>query len=149
MDRPGHKFYSPEKASIILDDSEITAKIIVGDNESEGRYTIVDSVWKLGFVVPDHYHKKHFEVFYLLSGSAEWTVNGETHELKPGDAVYIPANSVHNAKQLGKEPTKFLLIYSPGDHETHYEQKAAYTEEERNKPEIKKQLRKLSDFNVP
>ena len=71
--KPGHKFYFPDKAKIALDDSEVTTKIIVGDKESEGRYTILSDLWKVGFSVVTHYHAKHFETFYLLSGEAEWT----------------------------------------------------------------------------
>ena len=74
---PRHKFYFPGKADIITDTSEVTTKAIVGDTESEGRYTVLSDLWKVGFSVPTHYHKKHFETFYLLSGQAEWTVKGQ------------------------------------------------------------------------
>lgn len=69
--------------------------------------------------MPTHYHAKHFETFYLLAGEAEWTVNGETHKMKPGDAAYIPANALHSAMTLGTSPTHFILIYSHGDYEAH------------------------------
>ena len=69
--------------------------------------------------MPTHYHAKHFETFYLLAGEAEWTVNGETHKMKPGDAVYIPANALHSAMTLGTSPAHFILIYSHGDYEAH------------------------------
>lgn len=148
LDKPRHKFFFPDKVKIVTDDSEVTAKIIVGDNESEGRYTIISDLWKVGFNVPTHYHARHFETFYLLSGKAEWTVNGETHQMKAGDAVYIPAKAPHSAKQLGDNPAHFILIYSHGDYEAHLERQASYTEEERNDPKIKELLRKLNDFNV-
>ena len=147
--RPRHKFYFPRKAKIVTDDSEVTTKIIVGDVESEGRYTILSDLWKVGFKVPTHYHTKHFEAFYLLSGEAEWTVNGETHQMKAGNAIYIPAGALHSAKQLGDGPAHFMLVYSAGDYGAHLEREAAYTEEERNRPEIKAALRKLNDFNIP
>lgn len=147
--KPKHKFFFPDKAEVTLDDSEVTTKIIVGDIESEGRYTIISDLWKVGFNVQTHYHAKHFETFYLLSGEAEWTVNDETHQMKAGDAVYIPANAPHSAKTLGTRPAHFILIYSHGDYEAHLERQASYTEEQRNDPEIKELLRKLNDFNVP
>ena len=145
--KPGHKFYFADKAKIAIDDSEVTTKIIVGDLESEGRYTIMSDLWKVDFSVGTHYHAKHFETFYLLSGEAEWTVNGETHRMKAGDAVYIPANAPHSAKTLGDKPAHFLLIYSAGDYEAHLKREAAYTEKERNDPKIKEMLRELNDFH--
>lgn len=145
--KPEHKFYFPDQARIVTDDSEVTTKIVVGDEESEGRYTILSDLWKVGFSVETHYHARHFETFYLLSGEAEWTVNGESHRMKAGDAVYIPANTPHSAKTLGDKPAHFLLIYSAGDYEAHLEREASYTEEERNNPKIKKMLRELNDFH--
>lgn len=145
--KPGHKFYFPDKARIVTDDSEVTTRIVVGDVESEGRYTILSDLWKVGFSVDTHYHAKHFETFYLLSGEAEWTVNGERHRMKAGDAVYIPANTPHSAKTLGDKPAHFLLIYSAGDYEAHLEREASYTEKERNDPKIKIMLRELNDFH--
>jgi len=147
--KPRHKFYFPDKARIITDTSEVTTKLIVGDNESEGRYTILSDLWKVGFSVPTHYHARHFETFYLLSGEAEWIVNGEAHKMKAGDAVYIPANAPHSARTLGSRPAHFILVYSAGDYEAHLEREAAYTEEQRSDPKIKAALRKLNDFNVP
>jgi quercetin dioxygenase-like cupin family protein len=145
--KPGHKFYFPDKAKIATDDSEVTTKIIVGDEESEGRYTIMSDLWKPGFSVSTHYHAQHFETFYLLSGEAEWTVNGEQHRMKTGDAVYIPANTPHSAKTLGDKPAHFILIYSAGDYEAHLAREAEYTEAQRNDPKIQERLRKLNDFH--
>ena len=147
--KPRHKFFFQDKAKIVTDDSEVTTKIIVGDIESEGLYTILSDLWKVGFNVPTHYHAKHFETFYLLSGEAEWTVNGERHQMKAGDAVYIPANAQHSARTLGTKPAHFILIYSAGDYEAHLMREAEYTEEQRNDPKIKETLRKLNDFNIP
>jgi quercetin dioxygenase-like cupin family protein len=144
-----HKFYFPDNAKIATDNSEVTTKVIVEDIESEGRYTILSDLWKVGFKVPTHYHAKHFETFYLLSGEAEWTVNGETNQMKAGDAVYIPANAPHSAKTLGTKPAHFILIYTHGDYEAHLEREASYTEEQRSEHTIKELLHKLNDFNVP
>ncbi len=148
MDKPRHKFYFPEKAKIITDTSEVTTKAIVSDTESEGRYTILSDLWKVGFSVPTHFHTKHFETFYLLSGNAEWTVNGETYQMKAGDAVYIPANAPHSAKTLGDKPAHFILVYSHGDYIEHLERQSEYTEEERQDPKIKEYLWKLNDFHI-
>jgi quercetin dioxygenase-like cupin family protein len=92
-EKTSHKFFIPEKTRAITDDHEVKVKVIVGDEESEGRYTIISDLWKRGFSVPSHYHAQHFETFYLLSGEAEWTVGCETHNVKPGEAVYIPARA--------------------------------------------------------
>lgn len=146
--RPGHKFYFPDKAPVVTDDKEVTTKIIVGDRDSEGMYTILSDLWKPGFSVPTHYHAKHFETFLLFSGEAEWTVNGEKHAMKAGDAVYIPANAPHSARTLGTAPAHFILIYSAGDYEAHLRRELKYSEEEKKDPKVREMLRELNDFNL-
>jgi quercetin dioxygenase-like cupin family protein len=145
--KPQHKFYFEDQTKVFTEDPDGATKIIVGDLESEGRYTIVSDLWNAGFSIPPHYHARHFETFYLVRGKAEWTVNGERHEMKPGDAVYIPAHAVHSAKTLGTEPALFIMVYSAGDYEAHLRREASYTAAERNQPEIQKMLRELNDFH--
>jgi len=145
--RPGYKFYFPDKAPIVTDDEEVTTKVIVGDRESEGRYTILSDLWKPGFSVSTHYHASHFETFILLSGEAEWTVGGETHAMKAGDAVYIPANARHSARTLGTTPAHFVLVYSAGDYEAHLRRQAKYAGLEKTDPKVREMLRELNDFN--
>jgi len=80
--------------------------------DSEGQISIIESDWLPGFTVPPHIHKTHGETFYVFSGQVEWTVGGETHILKAGDAVYIPPNTVHGVRVLEKIHT--LWIGTPG-----------------------------------
>jgi len=146
--KPGHKFYFPDQAPVVTDDNEVTTKIIVGDNDSEGRYTVLSDLWKPGFNVGTHYHARHTETFFLVSGEAEWTVNGEKHAMKAGDAVYIPANAPHSARTIGAKPAHFILIYSAGDYESHLRRELKYTEEEKKDPKVRELLRELNDFNL-
>lgn len=46
----------------------------------------------------DHYHKNKDEIFYLLYGSGEVTLNGETEKLKEGDIVFAGRGIKHTFK---------------------------------------------------
>ena len=63
-----------------------------------------------GFIL--YFHKSHSEMFYVFSGQVEWTVGGEKHVLGAGDAIHIPANTVHSLNVLEKIHT--LWIGAPG-----------------------------------
>jgi quercetin dioxygenase-like cupin family protein len=141
-----HKFFlgdSPKQ-----EDSEVITQFIIGDADSEGLFNLMNDVWKVGFSTQTHFHKTHYEIFYLKSGEAEWTVDGETHKMKAGDAVYIPANAPHSARTLGNKPADFLMFYFPGSYEAHREREAEYTEKQRDDPKIQEMLRRLNDFNL-
>ena len=64
---------------------------------------------------PLHLHGNSDEVIYVLSGSCEQRVGDETVILKAGDTLRIPAGVPHQAKALGSEPLKSLVIYNTGN----------------------------------
>lgn len=59
-------------------------------------------------VTPPHCHRLG-EIHIILSGAANYTINGEDHILQAGDAIYIPQKVFHGAK-CREEDTFFLTI---------------------------------------
>ena len=45
---------------------------------------------------PEHSHKKKKETFFVLSGEAVITLNGETHTITKGNLINIPPNAKHS-----------------------------------------------------
>jgi mannose-6-phosphate isomerase-like protein (cupin superfamily) len=64
---------------------------------------------------PLHMHPNSDEVIYVLSGSCEQRVGDETVILKTGDTLRIPAGVPHQARALGNEPLKSLVVYNTGN----------------------------------
>src|SRR3954452_9191417 len=61
-----------------------------------------------------HSHDAFEETIYGLQGVSTWTVDGETIEIGPGDAVCVPRGIVHGFANRGSVDAKFLAIASPG-----------------------------------
>lgn len=53
------------------------------------------------------------EVYYILSGTGEMHIDGETQAVEPGDAVYIPPNAKQFIRNWGTEPLVFICIVDP------------------------------------
>ncbi|MFZ7112506.1 MAG: cupin domain-containing protein [Desulfatiglandales bacterium] len=53
------------------------------------------------------------EIYFILSGEGEMTVDHETRHVKPGDAVWIPTGSLHALTNSGEEPCIILVAASP------------------------------------
>lgn len=62
---------------------------------------------------PVHYHPA-IELYYVLSGTAEWTLEGKTALQKLGNFILHPANAVH-AMRTGKEPLLAIYTWSGDD----------------------------------
>ena len=67
----------------------------------------------LGAGRPDRGHTHEpAEVYYIISGTGEVVVDGETYPLRVGDAVWIPPNAEHVAYNVGDEPLKLLYMFA-------------------------------------
>lgn len=122
-------------------------EVVVSSADSEGRISVIESDWLPEFQVEPHYHKRHAETFYIISGNVEWTIGGETHVMGPGDAVHIPPNTVHSVKVVGGKKMHSLMIAEPGGYEEDSVYASSFTPEQRKDPKIIAKLDKEIDYN--
>ncbi|MBI4640386.1 MAG: cupin domain-containing protein, partial [Candidatus Tectomicrobia bacterium] len=57
---------------------------------------------------PFHFHPAP-EIYYILQGSAEWTVDQETFTATPGTAIYHPPYARH--RMVNQGPEKLVAIW--------------------------------------
>jgi len=63
-----------------------------------------------GASFPRHTHPGE-EIIYVLSGTLEYEVAGKPVRLKAGDVLFVPAGTVHAAKNVGTTPGAELATY--------------------------------------
>ena len=64
-----------------------------------------------GEMAPRHKHPGE-EIIYVLEGSLEYQVEGKPPvTLKAGDVLFIPAGTIHTAKNVGSRPGAELATY--------------------------------------
>ena len=44
-----------------------------------------------------HYHPKTEDIYYILDGTGRMTIDGQTRDVGPGDAVAIPPGAAHGS----------------------------------------------------
>lgn len=59
-----------------------------------------------------HSHKPE-QMYYILKGEGEMTVDNETKEVGKGDCIFFPSNSMHGLKNTGKSKLIYLSAASP------------------------------------
>lgn len=67
-----------------------------------------------------HVHPHEQEVIYVISGEGVQTVgeDGEPFAIREGDAVYVPANTLHSTYNTIWRPLRLVVVYTPGGAET-------------------------------
>jgi mannose-6-phosphate isomerase-like protein (cupin superfamily) len=58
-----------------------------------------------------YHQQKEDEIYYVLSGRGEMTIDGKTFEVTPGTAVLTRPGSSHGLKQVGAEDLVILINY--------------------------------------
>jgi quercetin dioxygenase-like cupin family protein len=60
-----------------------------------------------------HSHDGFEETIYGLEGTTTWTIDGETVEIGPGEAVCVPRGRIHGFENHGSVDAKFLAVATP------------------------------------
>jgi mannose-6-phosphate isomerase-like protein (cupin superfamily) len=62
---------------------------------------------------PQHRHARHDEGFYVVSGTASFTVGDTTYDAPARTLVMIPPGAPHTFANLGDEPAVLLNTFTP------------------------------------
>jgi mannose-6-phosphate isomerase-like protein (cupin superfamily) len=62
---------------------------------------------------PQHRHAQHDEGFYVVSGTARFTVGEKTYDAGPGALVMVPPGAPHTFANPGEEATVLLNTFTP------------------------------------
>ena len=86
---------------------------------------------------PPHTHSLEDELFVILEGTFEFTVNGDKVIANAGDVVFSPRGNQHTFKNVGTTVGKSLLVVTGSNFEKFYERySAAIDVEEPDFPEL-------------
>ena len=60
-----------------------------------------------------HFHREHYDCFYVLAGEMTFTVEAEDLVLGPGDFVAVPPLAVHSFRNASDASSRFLNMHAP------------------------------------
>ena len=60
-----------------------------------------------------HYHRKAEEMYFMLRGEAEMTVNGRTFPLSKNQSLLVHPGDVHQIRNKRRQDVEFLVVCTP------------------------------------
>jgi quercetin dioxygenase-like cupin family protein len=63
-----------------------------------------------GYAAPRHTHPGE-EIIYVLEGTLEYQIDGKSTRVKAGDVLFVPAGTIHSAKNIGSGNGAELATY--------------------------------------
>ena len=94
-------------------------KVLLTTEATGGAISVLMGWHKPGEGPPDHVHFNQEEMFFILEGTYELTVDGQTTTAGPGTIVFIPRNVVHRFKNVG-DMTACMLDWTLPGGQDHY-----------------------------
>ncbi|MEP9377382.1 cupin domain-containing protein [Aquabacter sp. CN5-332] len=89
-------------------------RIMVRPDQVNGAYAILEQVIPPGKGPPLHVHRHETEVFYIVEGTFEFRVAGDTLVVGPGANVLGPRDIPHTFRNVGETPGRLVLTIIPG-----------------------------------
>src|SRR6516164_2358522 len=90
-------------------------RFLVESDDSNGTASVFECYVPAHSRMPaPHSHDGFEETIYGLRGTTTWTINGETVEIGPGEAVCVQRGQIHGFENRGDIDATFLAIATPG-----------------------------------
>jgi quercetin dioxygenase-like cupin family protein len=93
----------------------LSVRFLVEAADSNGSASVFECYVPAHSQMPiPHSHDGFEETIYGLEGATTWTIDSETVEVGPGDAVCVRRGQVHGFQNPGDVDATFLAIATPG-----------------------------------
>ena len=94
---------------------QFSVRFLVEAADSNGSATVFECYVPANSRMPaPHSHDGFEETIYGLAGVTTFTVDGETVEIAPGDAVCLPRGAIHGFANHASTDATFLAVATPG-----------------------------------
>ena len=82
---------------------------LLGEKDGTPNFAMRQFEVSAGGYTPRHSHPYEHEVFVLEGEGVVWE-NDQAHPLKSGDVVFVAPNEIHQFRNTGNKPLKFLCL---------------------------------------
>lgn len=95
-------------------DQTVLCELLHPKNENiEMGCSIAHAIIDSGKASLPHKLKKSVEIYFIIEGSGKMHIDNKSEEVNPGEAIYIPPDSVQWIENIGDSQLKFLCVVTP------------------------------------
>ena len=94
-------------------------------SETGGTMTVFETVVVPGEGPPLHLHTNEDEAVYVLEGDVHFRLGPDLHRSSAGAFLFIPRGTPHTFQNVGSDPARLLVIFTPSGMERFFERIAA------------------------
>ena len=102
-----------EAPSFITKDGSEIRELLAHRNSVIRNQSLAEACLPAGASTQEHYHIKTEEIYYITHGAGRIRIEGETRDVKTGDAIAIPPGCKHKLWNTGDETLRLLCCCAP------------------------------------
>ena len=102
-----------EVAPFITKDGSEIRELLAHRNSAIRNQSLAEARLSVGASTQEHFHPKAEEIYYITHGTGRMRIEGETRDVKTGDAIAIPPGRKHKLWNTGKETLRLLCCCAP------------------------------------
>ncbi len=99
--------------SFITKDGSEIRELLAYRNSEIRLQSLAEARLPVGGSTQEHYHPRSEEIYYITHGTGRIRVQGQTSEVRAGDAIAIPPGRRHKLWNTGEAPLRLLCCCSP------------------------------------
>jgi mannose-6-phosphate isomerase-like protein (cupin superfamily) len=94
------------------DGSEIR-ELLAHRNSEIRNQSLAEARLPVGGATQEHYHPRAEEIYYITNGNGKIRIEGETRDVRAGDAIAIPPGRKHKLWNTGNDVLRLLCCCAP------------------------------------
>jgi mannose-6-phosphate isomerase-like protein (cupin superfamily) len=102
-----------EVPSFITKDGSEIRELLAHRNSAIRHQSLAEARLPVGGSTQEHYHAKAEEIYYITHGAGRIRIDGETRDVKAGDAIAILPGRKHKLWNTGTETLRLLCCCVP------------------------------------
>jgi mannose-6-phosphate isomerase-like protein (cupin superfamily) len=88
-------------------------ELLAHRNSAIRNQSLAEARLEPGGATQEHFHPKAEEIYYLTHGTGKMRIEGETRDVRAGDAIAIPPGKRHKLWNTGGEVLRLLCCCAP------------------------------------
>ncbi|MBS1845652.1 MAG: cupin domain-containing protein [Actinobacteria bacterium] len=96
---------------------EFGTRFLLGSHQSDGEVAVMENSAPGRWQGPPLHRHDFDEAFYVLEGELTFQIGEDVSTAGPGELVFAPRGSVHTLANRSEEPSRYLLVCTPGGFE--------------------------------
>lgn len=99
-------------------------------DQTNGSFTALENIIGPGEGPPLHTHDAQDEIWFVVSGDVRFRFADELVHAPAGSWAFVPRGTAHNFQNVGTEPARLLVMFTPGGMEPFFRRMAALSRDE-------------------